>query len=197
MKAAFAVTASILALTAAVPAFAGSLAEPVVEPAPVAPMAPIAPASLWGGFYAGAQVGGVFTDKPSDQDEWLGGVHLGWQGVSNKIVYGIEGDYNYADVKFSGDKMDNLSHIKAKLGYDLGKSLIYVTAGGAYANVDHVGDEWGWAAGAGYDYMIAPNVSLGAEVLYNDFDSFGTFKGDTSKSDLTATTVEAKVAYHF
>lgn len=187
--------ASALGLIAA-PAFAGSLVEPTPEPVPV-PVVQAAPASLWSGVYGGAQFGYGWMDGDSeagdyDGEDWLGGVHLGWQNANGNFVYGLEGDYNYSEMELGGTELDNLSHIKAKAGYDFGRTLVYATLGGAYADAGDLGDDWGWAAGAGVDYMVTDRVSLGAEALYHQFDDFGDTGGD-----LDGTTLQAKVSYHF
>lgn len=194
MKAVIATTAAALALGfASTTAFAGTLEEPVVAPAPVA-VAPAFAGGLWDGFYAGAQLGYGDLDGEDlgEDDGAIGGLHAGWQGSSNRFVYGVEGDVNATDLTFDGADLDSLSHVKAKFGYDLGRSLVYVTAGGAYADFDGGSSDWGYAAGVGYDYLVTDNVSLGAEVLYHEFDDF-----DNEGSDIDGTTFTAKVAYHF
>ena len=72
--------------------------------------------------------------------------------------------------------------------------LIRGTVGGAYAeaNVGRSLADWGWLAGAGIDYMVGSNVSVGGELLYHRFDDF-----DGAGSDIKATTPVARMSYHF
>lgn len=174
-------------------AFAGTLEEPVIAAAPVA-AAPAFVGGNWDGFYGGAQLGygDLDGDDLGDDDGAIGGLHAGWQTSTNRIVYGVEGDVNATDLSFGSTDLDSLSHVKAKLGYDLGRSLVYATAGGAYADFDGGSSDWGYAVGVGYDYLITDNISLGAEAVYHEFDDF-----DGSGSDIDGTTFTAKVAYHF
>lgn len=202
------------------PALAGNLDEAVVQPAPVMAAAPAAYTSLWSGGYAGAQLGYGWADRSgegnrdtfsdridnttdtirnigSDGDGMTGGVHGGYLWNTDRFVYGLEGDFDFADIELDNSvgTVDRIGRIKAKAGYDLGQTLIYATAGAAYAEADIFGNDfndWGWVAGVGADYMVTDAVSVGAEVLYHDFDEF-----DNSGTDLSLTTLSAKVSYRF
>ncbi|WP_138467330.1 outer membrane protein [Poseidonocella sp. HB161398] len=197
MRAVYALaTASVLGLSAS-PMLAGALEEPVVAPDPV-PVAPIVPASLWEGFYAGAQLGGGWFDADgdvldTDDNDAVGGLHAGWQGVTqNRLVYGAEVDANATGLEFDGHDLDSLSHIKAKLGYDLGRSMVYATAGGAYGEAsDGLGASWGYSGGVGYDYMMTDALSLGGEIQYQKMDDFN------DDTEIDGTTAAIKVSYHF
>lgn len=201
------------------PALAGSLDEPEAQPAPVMETAPVA-ISLWNGGYAGAQLGYGWADRSgtgnpdtlgdrldnttdainnigSDGDGLTGGIHGGYLWNADRFVYGLEGDYDFSDIDLDnsvGD-VDRIGRIKAKAGYDLGQTLVYATAGAAYAEADILGNDfndWGWTAGVGADYMLTESISVGAEALYHDFDQF-----DDSGTDLSLTTVSARVSYRF
>lgn len=208
------------------PAFAGNLDAAVVAPAPVMIAAPAAYTSIWSGGYAGAQLGYGWADRSvgddqtvldrfgnpgetisafgdrvgsvgADGDGMTGGVHGGYLLNANRFVYGLEGDFDFADIEIDNNigTVDRIGRIKAKAGYDLGQTLIYATAGAAYAEADLYGgdfNDWGWVAGAGADYMVTDAVSVGAEVLYHDFDEF-----DNSGTDLSLTTLSAKVSFRF
>ena len=126
-----------------------------------------------------------------------GGLHGGYLLNADRFVYGLEGDFDFADIEIDNNvgTVDRIGRVKAKAGYDLGQTLIYATAGAAYAEAELFGGDftdWGWVAGAGVDYMVADNVSLGLEALYHDFSEF-----DDSGTDLSLTMVSAKMAYHF
>ena len=222
--AAFALAA--LPFAAMTPALAGNLDEAVVQPAPVMAAAPAAYTSLWSGGYAGAQLGYGWADRSvgnqdtivnqlgrpgevfddintrfgnigADGDGMTGGVHGGYLWNTDRFVYGLEGDFDFADIQLDNNvgTVDRIGRIKAKAGYDLGQTLIYATAGAAYAEADLFGgnfSDWGWVAGVGADYMVTDAVSVGAEVLYHDFEEF-----DNSGTDLSLTTLSARVSYHF
>ncbi len=78
-----------------------------------------------------------------------------------------------------------------RVGYDAGDALIYGVGGGARANTS-VGDDLGWVAGAGIEYKVRENVSVGAEYLYHKFDDF-----NGTGSDLSGNTISARVNYRF
>lgn len=132
-----------------------------------------------------------------DGDGALGGVFAGYRGNYNQFVYGGEGSYDFADIQFdnSAGSIDGLGRLKVMAGYDLGQTLLYATAGAAYGDGEIGGknhDDWGWLAGIGADYLITDQWSVGAEVLYHDFGEFGD-----SGTDVSLTTLEARVSYHF
>ncbi|OSP56761.1 outer membrane protein [Pseudoruegeria sp. SK021] len=185
-------------------AFAGSMAEPAVAPAPVPVVAaPTFSGGNWDGGYAGAQLGWGWMDadpksgQKGSGDDVMGGVHAGYLMSSGQFVYGAEVDYDWADIELDNDvgKVNGIGRIKAIAGYDMGRTLVYATAGGAYADTDLNGrgrDDWGWVAGGGVKYLVSENVAVGGEVLYQQFDDI-----DGSGYDLDGTTVSARVSYQF
>lgn len=150
----------------------------------------------WVGFYAGANIGSTFDDTTSVEifgfdlgdieidNALVAGVQLGynWHAVSN-LVLGIE-----ADIGIQNDELDlgfdsidvtsYLASIRARLGYSFGHALLYGTGGVAFQGYeDDVADllsddpSVGWVIGAGLDYKVSNNVSLGAESLYYNFEN--------------------------
>lgn len=196
-----AATSALVAVAA--PALAQKAEDTPPDPTPViVETAPIAP---FAGGYAGAQLGYGFGNVESsngnaideDGDGVVGGLHAGYLFQNGQFVYGGEVDYDFADVEFDNDagSLDGLGRIKAKAGYDFGGTMLYGTAGAVYGDADIDGgsfNDWGWTAGAGVDHFITDRVTVGGEVLYNDFGEF-----DDSNVDLTATTVTARVSYRF
>ena len=195
-------TAAAIVLVSA-PAFAGSLSQPVEEPVLAAPVAPVLNFGTdWSGAYVGAQVGygnmnsdGAVNDSG---DGALGGVHAGYQYDMGSLVLGGELDYNAADIKLDNNNgsIDKLARLRGKVGYDLGRTMVYGTAGAAYGEINLAGtsfDENGYTVGAGVDYMLTDNVILGGELNYQKF----TDVGGTAGNDVDATTVQAKVSYKF
>lgn len=185
---------------AALPAVAGGLAQPEPEPVIAAPPPAASPDGDWGGFYAGAQIGYADVDSNGaglDGDGIIGGVHGGYRWDFGRTVLGGEIDIDAADVDLGGNvgKLDSVARLKLLLGADLGRTLLYATAGVAYAEAS-VGaadlSDNGYFGGIGLDYALGGNWTVGGEVLVHRFDDF-----DDSGVDLDATTVKAKVSYRF
>lgn len=185
------------AITAlAIPAFAGSLSEPVIEPVLVAPQAYVAPGRDWTGAYAGVQLGfgriDVSGGTADDRDGLMGGLHAGYDYDFGSYVVGVNADYNMADTDVDGASM---ARVKVRGGYDMGNGLLYATTGLAFAKAEIGGvdrSDTGWVAGIGYEHMVADNISVGGEVLYHQVDNF-----DNSGLDITGTTAQAKVSWRF
>lgn len=183
----------------AAPAFAGGpvvvAEEPIVAaPAPVAVVEPVT--GDWAGGYAGVQLG-YGSGGDTDGDGALGGVHAGYRWDLGRTVLGVQGDYNAADLKGSDDaiEVDKMYSLKGQAGYDLGRTLVYATAGVVKADLDFAGQSYsdhGWTAGVGVDYAVNDNWTVGGEVLTN---SFGDFDNSGIKYD--PTTVQVKAAYNF
>jgi outer membrane immunogenic protein len=132
----------------------------------------------WTGFYVGVNGGGAwgggrsslvnFTSdgydlgpafNSSGSSSWLAGVHGGynWQTAS-KIVLGIEGDFEWTNLKHSNngiltflglpfgtslwsmnDSLSWLASVRGRLGYAVGNFMPYVTGGAAWSNVNYSG----------------------------------------------------------
>ena len=196
--------ASMTILTAlCAPAFAGGptevIPDPVIAPAPVP--APVNTGGEWGGFYAGAGLGygdvGSSTDT-LDGNGILGGVQAGYRYDFGTAVVGGELEYDITDIALGAagtDKLNSVARLKAMAGADLGRFLVYGTAGYAYADADvgaaSLSDD-GWFAGLGADYALSDRLSVGAEVLTHKFDDF-----DASGVDLDATTAKARINLRF
>ncbi|KAA0972291.1 porin family protein [Aureimonas fodinaquatilis] len=132
----------------------------------------------------------------------------------------------------SKQDIDFLGTVRAKAGVAADRIAVYATGGLAYASVsnDLIGsgtvtsggtaynvsleddtDEFGYAVGAGVDYLVTQNVSVGLEYLFTDLGSSktkinytpvgSTVPTDsltaTSSSDLDFHTVWAKASYRF
>lgn len=182
----------------AAPAFAGNVQEPVAEPVIATPVAPPAPTSPnWTGFYGGGQIGYGDVDTSAagvDGDGLIGGVIAGYDyDFGNNWVVGAGLDYDFADIDLGGAaSLEEVFRAKARAGYKIGNGLLYGTGGYAWADTDTFGDDDGYFVGAGYEHMVTENVSLGGEVLYHQFDDFGT-----SGADVDATTVQARASFRF
>jgi outer membrane immunogenic protein len=153
----------------------------------------------WTGFYAGINAGYGFgtsdwsaagvTVKPKG---FLAGGTLGYNWQMGSLVYGIEGDWDWADVKGSATcvvvltcetKNTWLATARGRLGYAFDRWLPYVTGGAAFGNVKATLDpagfsasktELGWTVGAGIEYAMFGNWTAKLEYLYVDLGSFDT-----------------------
>jgi outer membrane immunogenic protein len=195
------------------PALAGDLGQAPVG-VPIA--APVLQPN-WTGFYIGIQGGSAFGDL-----DWnyatAGGVNLappvtanqltsGWLiggtaganfQVGSSWVFGIEGDYAWADVTGSAacpnptfscqSKLESFGTARGRVGWSWGPGLIYGTGGAAFGdqhirtvNLAGVGFPptgtptngssnfaVGWTAGGGMEFAFFGNWSAKVEALYFD-----------------------------
>lgn len=188
------------AVLAAPAAYAGGLAQPVPEPEvlPPAVVEPVAYDHDWSGAYVGAQLGyGKLSADDVDASGAIGGLHAGYRWDLGNAVLGTELDYNGSSVDSSDPdaKLKNLARLKFQAGYDMGRTLVYATAGAAHAKIDLAGtsrSDTGWFAGLGLDYALSDQWTVGGEALYHQFDDF-----DDTGIDADGTTLQLKAAYHF
>lgn len=209
-----------VAAVAAAPAFAGNVSPAPVEAPVYVPAAPVAAGFNWTGTYAGAQLGygalnldfdGVDDDVNEEFDFFdntdangaVGGVSAAYLYDFGSVVAGAELALNAGNLDFDEDNngsitranVDSLHQLKAKVGYDAGRTLVYGVAGLAYAEADFndvAYSDTGYVVGLGVDYAVTDNVIVGGEVNYNGFNDF-----DDTGIDADVTTVQAKVAYKF
>ncbi|MHA3914638.1 outer membrane protein [Halovulum sp. GXIMD14793] len=157
-------------------------------------------AADWNGFYLGGQVGYSFGDTTGVSlpvEGALGGVHAGYNHDLGTTVIGAEIDYDIADIEVLGPviTLDQLAHVKLKLGYDGGRFLAYGTAGAAWANISGLGssvDDFGYMVGVGLDYQVTDRITIGTEYNYNIFDDF-----NSSGDGIDLHTVQARMSFHF
>lgn len=186
-----------LAVSAALIAGPALAADPVsvgAEP-PVALAPPPVFTPDWTGFYLGGQVGwaSVDSNNSGDDDDIIGGLIAGYDYDLGNWVVGAGLDYDFADIDFgpAGD-LDSIWRAKLRGGYKIGNGLLYATAGYAQADSDRFGSDDGYFVGAGYDYMLDTNFTIGLEALYHEFDNF-----DGAGNDLEATTVQIRGTFRF
>ena len=158
-----------------------------------------------------------------------------WQ--TGQFVFGVEGDIdathlrnNFAAVApaapfLTGDALtvqnDWQASARGRLGYAFDRTLIYVTGGGAWANIKANGTFpravvptlvttsdrtlFGWTVGGGIDYGIAPGWSIGAEYRFTRFENNNNGAGFGSlgatplglSSRLDTNEVTGRMNYHF
>ncbi len=151
----------------------------------------------WTGFYGGLQLGYIDVDTNVtgvDGDGAIGGIVLGYDYDLGTWVVGGGFDYDWTDVDLSGAAtVEDVWRLKARAGYKVNpQGLLYGTAGYAEAGTDTLGSDDGWFIGAGYEQIVAPNVSIGAELLYHEFDNF-----NATGVDVDATTLQVRATYRF
>ncbi|MBI6628308.1 outer membrane protein [Pontibaca salina] len=199
-------TVAISSLLAA-PAFAGNLQEPSVEPIIATPVQ-VQPISDWTGFYLGAQLGyGDAWTSPVGValDGGFAGVHAGYLHDFGDFVLGGELDYDRSDISqnLGGTelKIDKVARLKLIGGYDLGKGLVYATAGVFNGNLkvsepgfSESDDDNGWVLGGGYKHKFSENWIGGVEALHHKISDLG---GELDGLDLKATTISARISYKF
>jgi opacity protein-like surface antigen len=228
-----------------VSAHAADIYEGSLKDEPVA----YAPAPVWSGLYIGGHVGGLWNDsgdtsafykrwnrckgkgecygdwEPSkkakfeDDDDnlsLLGGVHIGYNWQNGTRVYGLEGDVSFSD------GVDYLASLRARLGHAWDDTLIYATAGVAFAGfedksinvnwfkdhheVEFSGDnKIGFVVGGGIERKLSSNVSVGLEGLYYFFDDSNMSKEEwmdwfcakfEHEEDNDLFVVRARLSYH-
>jgi outer membrane immunogenic protein len=195
------ILAAAVALVAAGPAFAGSMAAPTMEaevyspPAPNAYQMPIMDEATWDGAYFGINAGSTSQDgiEGSGMDF---GLHAGNLDMGSMVV-GAEVGYNPLGQKLDGTAgdMNSAFTAKAKAGYDAGDFMPYATLGMKYANADLNGNSvsgTGMTYGVGVDYRMTDNVIVGGELSQAKFSDFG----DTG-TDVSQTSLAAKVSFKF
>ena len=156
---------------------------------------------------------------------FLGGGQFGYNWQAGQFLYGFEADIQGTGVKSSlglggvvggdaGTTVDYFGTVRGRIGFlPWERLVVYATGGLAYGQTTTDSGvplgrntKLGWTAGAGFEYMIAPNWSLKTEYLYVDLgkdafnlDQFGLPPGTgfsiSEKTDMHV--VRAGVNYHF
>ena len=152
-------------------------------------------------------------DANLDGDGLVGGFTAGYRHDFGRFVAGGEFQYDWAGIDFDEldvetdnqelnqelddeeGSLDEIWRLKGIAGYDAGRTLVYGSLGFAHASGEFGGEDLdgdGWLVGAGADYAIRENITVGGEVMYHQFNDFG-FEG----ADLDATTLQGKVTFRF
>ncbi len=156
----------------------------------------------WTGFYVGINGGYAWgtsdwsavpaaNNKPNG---WLVGGTIGYNYQVGSIVWGIEGDWDWSNVKDTvgcgpgvncSTENNWLATFRGRVGYAFDRWLPYITGGGAMGNVrasisvpafgfmdSATKNLWGWTVGAGVEYAFLSNWSAKIEYLYVDLGTF-------------------------
>jgi hypothetical protein len=150
----------------------------------------------WSGGYAGLQFGG-FSGSASDGADGDGGgaiagVHAGYGVDVGSFVVGAEVDLDFGGVGLDdAADIDSIARLKLRAGTDLRGAFVYGTAGVARADTS-LGQGEGGFAGVGAGWRLGARMTLGGEVLYQQFDDV-----DGSGVDIDGTTATARVTFSF
>ncbi len=211
MKNAFLNTATAIALIAAPAAWAGSVAEPEMEPM-VAPVAVVPAPYDWSGFYAGLSAGKTSGDityvgegtETFDLDGRSFGGFAGYNFQRGSLVYGLELALQDVDAEietFPDYHFNYVHDLKARIGFTNDNMLFYAFGGysmGEWENgSDGTFDADGPNMGLGVEMAFRENWLVGLEYIRRNLDGdFGTlFPGESFDADLD--TVQLRVGYKF
>jgi outer membrane immunogenic protein len=195
--------------------------------------APFSAAYNWTGCYIGGNVGGAWGNSninipnyPANFDlessSLIGGVHAGCNYMfPGGWVIGIEGDYDWTDLKADAStirgpvgerfsvRWDSTASVRGRLGYAFNNTLLYITGGGAWAHLDEAryiplaggvrsATFDGWVFGGGFEHAVGmSNWIIGIEYLHADYGRTNFFYvGPTSVSH-TVDVVRGRLSYKF
>ena len=153
----------------------------------------------WTGFYVGGWAGatcidGELTDNggPTDWEMsgcgWKGGLLGGYNHQFDQWVVGLEGDWGMSgdiatNEEAGGDfafSMDHIATLRGRWGIAFDDTLLFMTAGGAWARgdldgilaaiPDHIkGNHWGWTVGGGMEHALTEQFRIKLDYLFTRF----------------------------
>lgn len=190
-----------------------------VSETPIVHQAPFA----WTGFYAGTHLGYGWSDIDWQEtpafngshsgEGWLAGGQVGYNWQAGRLVYGLEADITSSWIDGGngccGHTINWLASVRGRAGMTAfdNRTLFYVTAGAAWADVDyssigaHSDTHFGWVAGAGIERALTPNLSARVEYLYYGFDEVtapaGTVAPGAASLDPSLQTVRFGLNFKF
>jgi outer membrane immunogenic protein len=177
-------------------AFAADLpsrsAPPVFTPIPV---------YNWSGFYVGVNAGigwsnggnvtisdpvlGAQSIGVNSRSGFVGGGQIGYNFQAGPFVYGLETDIQYANIGgsvnwgpygrlgvSSGSSGEYFGTLRARAGYAIDRTLLYLTGGLAYGGLNssplggNATSNVGYALGGGVEYAFTQNWTAKVEALY-------------------------------
>jgi outer membrane immunogenic protein len=208
---------------------------PARMPPAVAPVAYAPPVYNWTGFYIGGNIGGGFADSrwsdpfggphnTFNDSGFIGGGQVGYNAQFNWLVLGVEGDFDWGNLKGSGTdsigdsintKTDWTSTATGRIGAAFDRLLVYGKGGVAFAqdrstlndvfggSASSSQTRTGWTAGAGLEYALDRNWSAKVEYDYLGFGSQNlnlatpALPAYTTNASLNVQEVKAGINYHF
>jgi outer membrane immunogenic protein len=201
----------LFAGTLALATFGQALAAdlPPAAPPPRAPAAyvpAVAPTYNWGGFYIGVNGGGAFgttnwtsstlvggTTGDFNMNGWLVGGTIGANFQASQLVFGIEGDLDWTNIKGSNSTACGLvscqtantyiGTARGRIGFAADRVLIFATGGAAFGNIEmgftspsisttyDTVNKVGWTGGGGVEVAFGDNWTGKIEYLYTSLGS--------------------------
>jgi outer membrane immunogenic protein len=201
---------------------------------------PYGPAFSWTGLYLGAHIGYGWSDVDwqfantpgiSTSHGGAGGLlggQIGYNIQVRQFVVGAEADLSSAwfagstscpDAAFNcAHSFDWMASLRGRAGVAVNnnRTLLYATAGAAWADVDYTAKDAltgatfgtgfanthvGWVAGGGIEHMLTRNLTARVEYLYYGFNSVtapaGALGGGPAALDLNAQAVRFGLNFKF
>lgn len=176
------------AFIAPLAANAGSADVAIVEPVPATPVVVDAPAPVgnWGGAYGGLSFGAMKGEVLGDEETApVYGVFGGYDYQFGKGIVGAEVEYSgNDDLSVNGVDVDNIARFKLRGGYDLGRTMVYATAGVSKIETNF-GDATSPVGGFGMEYAVSDRFGIGAEYLNENFEDIGSTTADVKANSLS------------
>lgn len=159
----------------------------------------------WDGAYVGGSLGygwlkdvdGQFTPPLHDKGEdYTFGAHAGYLFGMGNFVAGAEVEATKLGITYEGFNfitVENAYTVRARAGYAIDRFLVSADIGAAYLTTNFMDlKDWGWTAGAGIDYALTNNFTVGTHYSRYEFNEFDGTQIDGSVDQLTA-----RVGYKF
>ncbi|SLN49216.1 hypothetical protein ROJ8625_02421 [Roseivivax jejudonensis] len=195
----------ILVITTALAAtatagFAAGPTETYQEPTVQQPIVPADPAPLYdfSGFSLGGQLGygNIETEDPDlEGDGATYGVRGYYDYDLGNVIVGGGLQYDATDIDLDdAATADGVLRAGPRVGYDLGRTMVYGQGGyaKAFTDEDAVGDSNGYYVGLGTETFLTESITAGAEVNYHEFSDF-----DADDLEADATTASVTLNYRF
>jgi len=168
----------------------------------------IEPPASWAGWYIGLNAGGVWHQAHNDTADagqttanatgFIGGGQIGYNWQKGNLVVGVEADGSWLSAKAKNitnfgfgynsgmsSKIDWLATARLRMGLAVGDTMVYTTAGAAFAGVKSTAfydvgplgakseskTRVGWTVGGGVEHMWTRNWTIGLEGLFVDLAS--------------------------
>lgn len=133
----------------------------------------------WAGLYAGAHIGyGFGRSRNADMNGFIGGLHLGFNLQTDRLVYGVEGDFNYSGVDYRGFtdtfRQKWTGSLRGRVGYAYDRFLPFFTGGFDFSNAHMKGGgakadntHAGFVVGVGAEAMVTEKISATVQLLHH------------------------------
>jgi outer membrane immunogenic protein len=188
----------------------------------------VEPGYNWTGFYAGINGGYGFGHSdwgaPAGSSGFnvnggLVGGTLGYNYQMGRVVFGLEGDVDWSDIRGStvnlpclGSSCEThnswLATARGRIGYTFNRVMPYVTAGAAFGDVkmnavglaSETDTRAGWTAGGGAEFALTGPWTAKVEYLYVDLGKANCTAascGVSTDVDFNTSLVRAGFNYRF